>query len=153
MLALLALLLVPAAQAAAWTLRPIPAGSGTSTRCVMESERQPVRDGYQDGWAQIVVDDKSVRVTTSSELDPGDKDIGLVVDEGAFVAADEVTGLKTAVFTARYQLLIDEFKRGLRARAQLRFWPTWPKTGTHSAMFSLIGFTRTHAGMAECRTP
>jgi hypothetical protein len=152
MLALLALLVVPAAETAAWTLRSVP-GAGTATRCVMESERQPVRDGYQDTWAQIVVDDKSVRVTTPAELDPGDKDIGLFVDEGSFVAADEVTGLKTAVFTTRYQTLIDEFKRGLRARVQLRFWPTWPKTGTHSATFSLIGFTRTHAGMAECRTP
>jgi hypothetical protein len=37
-------------------------------------------------------------------------------------------------------------------QVQLRFWPTWPKTGTHSATFSLIGFTRTHAGLAECRT-
>ena len=152
-LALLTLVLGPVTEAAAWTLRPVPTGAGGTARCVMESERQMVRDGYQDSWAQIVVDDKSVRVTTGSELDLGDRDIGVVVDEGGFVVADDVTGAKTAVFTTRYQTMIDDFKRGLRARVQLRFWPTWPKTGTHSATFSLIGFTRTHAGMAECRTP
>ena len=26
-----------------------------------------------------------------------------------------------------------------------RFWPTWPATGTHAAVFSLIGFTRAYA--------
>ena len=55
------------------------------------------------------------------------------------------------LFAAQYQTLVDEFKRGRRVRVQLRFWSTWPKTGTHSATFSLIGFTRAHAGLADCR--
>jgi hypothetical protein len=53
------------------------------------------------------------------------------------------------VFAARHDALVDEFKRGLHVRVQLRFWPTWPKTGTHSVTFSLIGFTRAH--LAGCR--
>jgi hypothetical protein len=34
---------------------------------------------------------------------------------------------------------------------RLRFWPTWPATGTHSATFSLIGFTRAYEQLAGCR--
>ena len=64
-----------------------------------------------------------------------------------------MVGNRTAVFKTRYAALIEDFKRGLKVRVQLRFWPTWPKTTTHSATFSLIGFTRTHARLAECRTP
>ena len=153
-LALLAgTLAIPRDAAAQWTLRAEPAAPGATARCVLESGRQPLSDGYQKTWAQIVVDREAVRVTSASRLDPGDADIGLVVDEGPFVPMDEVAGGRTAVFKTRYDGLVEDFQRGLKVRVQLRFWPTWPKTSTHSATFSLIGFTRTHAGLADCRTP
>jgi hypothetical protein len=143
----------PPEAAADWTVTSTPADPGKPHRCTLESERQPVFDGYQTTWAQIVVDDKAVRVTSASILDGGDRDIGIVVDEGRFSPAEEVVDQRTALFAAQYRTLVEEFKRGRRARVQLRFWPTWPKTGTHSATFSLIGFTRAHTGMSECRTP
>jgi hypothetical protein len=141
------------AAAAEWSLRVEPAGAGATASCAMISERQPVPDGYQNTWAQILVDRRVIRVTSASQLDPGDGDIGLSIDEGQFVRVDEVLDSRTAVFRTHYQPLIEDFKRGLKVRVQLRFWPTWPKTGTHSTTFSLIGFTRAHAGLAECRTP
>ena len=64
--------------------------------------------------------------------------------------ADEVVDERTAVFSTRYGELIEDFRRGLRARAQLRFWPTWPKTGTHAVTFGLIGFTRAHEQLPGC---
>jgi hypothetical protein len=139
--------------AAGWSLRAEPATGGKVPGCSMVSEQQPIPDGYQQTWAQILVDREAIRVTSPSQLDPADGDIGLSVDEGAFVRIDEVIDKRTAVFRTQYQPLVEDFKRGLKVRVQLRFWPTWPKTGTHSATFSLIGFTRTHAGLAECRTP
>lgn len=145
----LSLLAVPRGAAAEWTARAEPSGAGPSVRCVLQSERQALSDGYQTTWVQIVVDDKAVRVTSGSVLDPGDRDIGLVVDAGAFAVADAVIGGRTAEFTSRYATLVDEFKRGLHVRVQLRFWPTWPKTGTRSATFSLVGFTRAHARLAQ----
>ena len=144
---------VPSAVVAEWTVRPEPATPGAAARCVLVSERQELPDGYQKAWSQILVDDQAVRVTSASQLDPGDGDIGLFIDDGQFIRVDEVVGNRTAVFKTRYAALIEDFKRGLKVRVQLRFWPTWPKTTTHSATFSLIGFTRTHARLAECRTP
>jgi hypothetical protein len=48
--------------------------------------------------------------------------------------------------------LIAQFKRGLRADVTMRFWPTWPETGTHSVEVSLIGFTKAWDDMqASCR--
>ena len=32
----------------------------------------------------------------------------------------------------------------------LRFWPEWPATGTHSATFSLIGFTKAYGELSGC---
>jgi hypothetical protein len=146
--------MVPSGARAEWTAQPEPAaGPGAAVRCVLQSERQPLPDGYQQTWAQILVDDTAVRVVSASSLDPGDGDIGLEIDGGSLVPSDEVTGQRIAVFRTRYGAIVDEFKRGLRVRVQLRFWPTWPKTGTHSATFSLIGFTRAYAGLAGCRAP
>jgi hypothetical protein len=49
-------------RAAEWAVRSEPAAQGGRDRCVLESERRTVFDGYQDTWAQIVVDDAAVRV-------------------------------------------------------------------------------------------
>ena len=96
----------------------------------------------------MIVHDSSV--SSPSVLDPGDGDIGLSVDDGSLVTADDVIDRRTAVFSTRYRELIEDFRRGLRVRVQLRFWPTWPKTGTHSVTFGLLGFTRAHARMPDC---
>lgn len=151
-LALPAVGLPGAARAAAWSVRSVPSATGGGVRCVLQSERQTVFDGYQDTWAQILVDDSAVRVSSASVLDPGDGDLGLSVDGGPLVVADDVVDRRTAVFSTRYRELIEDFRRGLRVRVQLRFWPTWPKTGTHSVTFGLLGFTRAHARMPDCGT-
>ena len=91
------MLATPPGVAAEWAVRPEPPTAGA----VMESERQPLPDGYQKTWAQIIVDGKAVRVTSASQLDPGDGDIGLVVDDGPFVPMDEVVDGRTAVFLSR----------------------------------------------------
>jgi hypothetical protein len=143
----------PAPATGEWTVRAAPAAASGADRCVLESPRQPVTDGYQTTWVQMVVDGASVRLLSGSVLDPGDRDIGVSVDEGALVPADQVAEERTAVFTTRYATLIEVFRQGLRAKVQLRFWPTWPKTGTHAATFSLVGFARAHARMIACRLP
>jgi hypothetical protein len=137
--------------AADWAVRTVPRTDGPGTRCVVESARETLSDGYQTTTAHIVVDGRSVAVTSASNLDPGSADIGLVVDQEPLVPMDRLAGVKTAVFESRYGRLIELFKAGLRARAQLRFWPEWPATGPHSATFSLLGFTKAYGELAGCR--
>ena len=60
--------------ATGWTLGPAKPATARGAGCVMESGREPVFDGYQETWAQIVVDAATVRVTSGSVLDPGDRD-------------------------------------------------------------------------------
>jgi hypothetical protein len=52
---------------------------------------------------------------------------------------------------AQYPRLIEQFKQGGKIRAQLRFWPTWPVTGTHAVTFSLSGFSKAYAAMLACK--
>ena len=132
--------------AAEWTAAPVP-GAG----CVLEATAESVTDGYQNTTARLRVDAKAVTVTSPSVFDPGFKDIGIAVDDEPLVPMDRLADPRTAVFESQYATLVERFKRGLRARLQLRFWPTWPATGTHSATVSLIGFTRAHARLPDCQ--
>jgi hypothetical protein len=146
--AAMAVLLIasPSAVAAEWTLKP-----RTAAGCVVESPPASVSDGYQTTTARVSVDAAKVSVSSPSVLDASFKDIGIAVDEHPLIPMDRVADSRTAVFESQYGTLVEQFKRGLRARLQLRFWPTWPATGTHDATVSLIGFTKAHAGLLECR--
>jgi len=139
------------AAAAEWSVKTVPRTDGPGTRCVLESTRQSLPDGYQDTTAYVTVDSGSVAVTSGSNLDGGLSDIGLVVDQEPLVPMDQLVGMKTALFATKHGRLVELFKAGNRLRVQLRFWPEWPATGTHSATFSLIGFTKAYGELAGCR--
>jgi hypothetical protein len=135
----------PATLVAEWAVKPGAAG------CVVESTAESLSDGYQMTTARIRVDGKMVSVVSPSVLDPGLNDIAIFVDQQGMVALDRLADPRTAVFESRYPGLVDQFKRGLSARVQLRFWPTWPVTGPHSVSFSLLGFTRAYGRLDECK--
>ena len=46
--------------------------------------------------------------------------------------------------------LLAAFGSGAAVRAQLRFWPTWPETGTHEARLTLGGFNQALAQFQAC---
>ena len=140
-----------AALAADWTVKTVARADGPGVRCVLESDRRSLPDGYQKTTAYISVAPRSVTVTSVSVLDGGFKDIGLVVDQGELIAMDRLEGDRTAVFDSHYDRVVEQFKVGLQARVQLRFWPTWPATGTHSTTFSLIGFTKAYDQLSGCQ--
>jgi hypothetical protein len=146
LVAVLLLVADPAALGAEWVVKP---GSGTA--CVLESSPESLPDGYQTTTARVRVDAKTILVSSASAFDGGFNDIGIQVDQEELIPMDRLADPRTAVFESRYGALVEQFKRGLHARVQLRFWPTWPATGTHSATLSLIGFTRVYARLPECK--
>jgi hypothetical protein len=137
--------------AAEWSVKRVPRMDGPGTRCAIESTRETLPDGYQATTVYVTVDARSVAVTSASNLDPGGGDIGLVVDQEALVPMDKLSGRKTALFDSQHARLVELFKAGNHLRVQLRFWPEWPATGTHSATVSLIGFTKAYGELAGCR--
>jgi hypothetical protein len=137
--------------AADWTVKTVARTDGPGTRCVVESTPQAVPDGYQTSTVHLTVDERSVAVTSASNLDASFGDIGLSVDGGELVLLDRLAGPKTALFDAKHDRLVERFRAGTHARVQLRFWPEWPATGTHSATLSLLGFTKAYDSLARCR--
>jgi hypothetical protein len=95
----------------------------------------------------LVVTPNAILVHTESPLDVSFSDIGLQVDKNAFFGLDSVYERKSARFSKAYQELVHQFKKGRTVRVDLRFWPTWPVTGTHAADFSLAGFTKAYDDM------
>jgi hypothetical protein len=139
------------ARAADWTVKTVARADGPGVGCMLESSRQSLPDGYQKTTAYISVTPRSVTVISVSVLDGGFKDIGLVVDQRELIPMDRLEGDKTAIFDSQYDRVVEQFKVGLQARVQLRFWPTWPATGAHSTTFSLIGFTKAYDQLSGCR--
>jgi hypothetical protein len=125
--------------------------SGNKDLCTITSAKMPVDDGYQKVSAQIIVDSKTVIVKADSELDPGFSDIGMKVGSRDLIPMDKVNQKKHAVFESNYAKIIEQFKEGREVSVRLRFWPTWPITGTHSVSFSLIGFTKAYTEGMKCK--
>ena len=136
-----------AALAENWEPAPAPGGGA----CRLVSAEQPVNDGYQVVQAQIVLEGRTVVVKSDSVLDGGSADIGLAVANHPFIPIDRIQDRKLAVFEKQYENIVRLFKQGREVRVQLRFWPTWPATGTHSATFSLMGFTKAYGEASGCR--
>ena len=125
-------------EKSAWTVTHL-AGKA----CRLDADKASLSDGYQTTSALVQVSPTEVRVISESMFDPGKEDLLVQVDKKDPVKADGLAeGSKTVVFKTQAPLLIEQFKAGLRARVQLRFWPSWPETGNHSVEISLIGFTR-----------
>jgi len=132
---------------ATWTVQRL---AETAGRCYLQSDTKTLSDGYQDTHATMLVQHEAVLVQTAAPLDVSFADIGLQVDKQALIPMDTLSERKTAQFTTSYATLIEQFKRGYSVRVQLRFWPTWPATGTHEVTFSLLGFTKAYTDMLAC---
>ena len=154
LIALFAALVLPLSGGeahAAWSNKRTMDVATGRTRCYLESTPGTVNDGYQDIQAIIIVRADAVLVHTESPLDASFADIGMQVDTQTLFPMDAVADRKAAMFTAQYARLIEHFKQGTKVRAQLRFWPTWPVTGTHAVTFSLLGFSKAYAAMLACK--
>ena len=137
----------PPPEKDAWTLTKAQGG------CRLDADKGALSDGYQNTSVQVRVTATEVRVVSESTFDESKGDLNIQVDKQDAVKADGLDGAKAVVFKgAAATTLIAQFKRGLKANVTLRFWPTWPETGTHSAVVSLIGFTKAWDEMqASCR--
>lgn len=132
----------------AWTLTKVQGGG-----CRLDAEKASLSDGYQTTSVQVHVTASEVRVVSESTFDDSKGGLQIQIDKNQAVKADGLDGAKAVVFKGTAAAsLITQFKAGLKANVTLRFWPTWPETGTHSVVVSLIGFTRAWDEMqASCR--
>lgn len=146
-----ALALASAAAVADWeakhTLDPLTSQS----RCVVESVRQKLHDGYGDTEVVLQVDRQSLLVKTRSNIDASKGDIGLAVDKWDFIAMDSVQFDQQVRFEKEIATIVRQFKEGLKVLFTLRFWPTYPDTGAKTISFSLIGFTKAYEEFESCQ--
>jgi uncharacterized protein (UPF0264 family) len=149
-LAALAALLVSGMANADWTAKHILDPVKDETRCMLESDKKVINDGYQDTEIVLRVDDQVLLVATKSNIDVSKGDVGLTVDKHEFIKMDRLKLEQTVVFEKQIADIVAQFKKGLRVTLTLRFWPTYPDTGAKTVTFSLIGFTKAHGELPGC---
>ena len=120
------------------------------SHCVVESPVQTIDDGYQDTEVFLQLDSTTLVVITRSNVDADDPDVGVRVDKHELIKPDSVYLEQKLVFAKDISNIIEQFKEGRRATLTLEFWPTYPDTGTKTATFSLIGFTKAYAKLPDC---
>jgi hypothetical protein len=153
--------LLHSAAWAEWTVKRVYNQMGALERCVLESNTAPVNDGYQETQASLIVGSDSILVKTKAPLDDSFGDIGLQVEKNDFVKMDKIVEEQSALFTTSYTKILGQLKKApvkkgqkplsATVKVQLRFWPTWPVTGTHAVEFRLEGFSKAYAEMAACK--
>jgi hypothetical protein len=148
---------------AEWTVKRLNNQTGNLERCVLESNTAPVNDGYQETQVSMIVSADTVIVKTKVPLDDSFDDIGLQVEKNAFIKMDKIVEERSALFASSYTKILEQLKKGPvpvkkgqqspspTVKVQLRFWPTWPVTGTHAVEFSLDGFSKAYTDMAACK--
>jgi hypothetical protein len=148
---------------AEWTVKRVYNQIGNFERCVFESHTAPVSDGYQETQVTLIVNTDAILVKTKAPLDASFGDIGLQVEKNDFIKMDKVVEESSALFTTSSKKILGQLqkepvpvKKGQKpasttVKVQLRFWPTWPVTGTHAVEFSLEGFSKAYAEMVACK--
>jgi hypothetical protein len=119
--------------------------------CAVESRRATIFDGYNDSQAWLEVEPSALLVKSESVLDPSFSDIVLSVDRRAQIPFDRVEKGRSAILSSQVASVVAQFRAGKSVTVQLRFWPTWPATGTHTATFSLQGFSKAYDALKLCQ--
>ena len=143
-------LLLSGVASADWTAKHILDPVKDEARCMLESDKKVINDGYQDTEIILRIDDQVLLVATKSNIDASKGDVGLAVDKHEFIKMDRLKLEQTVVFDKQIAEIVEQFKKGLRVTLTLRFWPTYPSTGAKTVTFSLIGFTKAHNELGSC---
>jgi hypothetical protein len=138
--ACLALGLALPVHADGWAVKRVPDPQGGRSRCMLESPRQVIDDGYTMTPVRVRVDARLVQVVTESDIDLGFGDVGLRVDDGDLLRPDRVHAQQGLVFLKGAARYIESLRQGRSLFVDLRFWPTWPSHGRRTVSFDLDGF-------------
>jgi hypothetical protein len=137
-------------EGAIWTAKRIVDPFRNETRCVLETPKVSLDDGYQETKVHLRIDGRSLYVITESSVDLREPDVGLQIDKGKLIKPDGAYLDQQLLYETQIGTVIDQFKNGLAVDVKLRFWPSWPSKGLKTVNFSLIGFTRTFARLPGC---
>jgi len=126
-------------HADSWAVKSVPDPQGGRSRCMLESPRKIIDDGYTKTPVRVRIDAHLVQVVTESDIDLGFRDVGLRVDDGGLLRPDTVHAQQGLIFLKDAARHIESMRQGRTLYVDLRFWPTWPSRGRRTVEFDLDG--------------
>lgn len=136
-----------------WAVVPQDAADPAETvACLLTTPHHTLNDGQGDTTLWLEVDKTALVVKTKSSIDTEFKDVGIQVDQQAFIPFDEIRHETDVAFSKAIKAITQQFIDGHEVVVSLRFWPTWPTTGVKRAAFSLSGFTSAYQQVCQPAT-
>jgi len=123
-----------------------------NTACLIESRQLRVFDGLTETPLQLIYNGHVLRMTSESNIDLTYPGVGLRVDGHEPFTVDAVEHRTDLIFSAQADAIKTQFIAGREARIGVGFWPTWPRSDTVDARFSLLGFARAYNAFQHCQT-
>jgi invasion protein IalB len=124
--------------------------SDANSQCYLESDSVEMQDGYRAISVRAELDGNNLVIVTPSNVDNSYSDIRVQVDYKAPIKAASLIGKNSVRFSDLSDDMIVDMKKGLKLKAYIRFWPTWPVTKAQPVTFSLVGFTAAYNGLKSC---
>jgi hypothetical protein len=121
-----------------------------SDRCLLESKTFIIDDGQTQTAVKMLYNGTQLYAATKSTLDLSYPNIGLQIGARQQHTIDRVYKKTTAVFESSIEKIHIDFKKGVKAKLALGFWPTWPQTKTRVIEFSLIGYKKAYNKYKKC---
>lgn len=119
--------------------------------CLLVSAVEQSEDGQATTAVSLVYNGNLFMAKTESNIDLSYADLGLQVGKKKSHPIERLHKKTSAVFETQAPQIRDEFKKGLKAKLRLGFWPSWPKTRSYVIEFDLRGFTAAYEAFVHCQ--
>lgn len=121
-----------------------------TTRCLLNSQKKKFNDGYTDSFISLQLSADTLLINTNSAIDLTYPDIGIYIDQNAPFPLEKLFGETSILIKQNTQKITSQLVAGEKLTIKLGFWPTWPKTETHSIDFALSDFDQAYQYFQAC---
>jgi hypothetical protein len=139
---------LPRTLAGGWVLDIRPDQLGNDRRCLLDSTKKPIFDGYDKSWIRLQITTDAIVVNTDSNVDTSYPKQGLRIDKGELVPFRPNLLDKKTTYTRKPALAA--MANGKTLTISLGFWPTWPVTKTQFISIDLAGFKGAYTALKAC---
>lgn len=123
----------------------------TQDQCVLRTKAQKLEDGAGGTPIYLEINGKQLSVRTKSDIDLSYPGSALVIGSSGYTF-EGINKDTDAFIEAKLNQAINDLKLNEAADITLGFWPTWPRTTTHTTTIDISNAELALKGLAHCNS-